>query len=108
MDDSQDRQKENADAKAEVVLRIVRSVIKQYSMQKTIYECSVCCLQMKLRPRFIEPFTLLAKKAPAYTLDLPLIEHRSRVLRWQDQAVPGSESRGRGGACAKEGSCAAD
>ena len=60
--------------KSENVLRVMRSVSKSYlTLNKPTDKCSVYCLKTKLRPRFIGPFTVVAKKDLAYTLNLPLV-----------------------------------
>ena len=72
MADSQDKQKEQADAKG-------RSCIESYKVgdqvllnAKNLHTKVVSAVfKTKLRPRFIGPFTVVAKKGLAYTLNLP-------------------------------------
>ena len=72
MADSQDRQKEQADAKG-------RSCIESYEVGDQVLlnakniptKVVSAVFKTKLRPRFIGPFTVVAKKGLAYTLNLP-------------------------------------
>ena len=76
MTDSQDRQKENADDKSRGCIesyKVGDQVLLNAKHLSTTVASAV--LQTKLRPRFIGPFTVVAKKGLAYTLFL------SRKLR---------------------------
>ena len=72
MAESQDQQKEQADAKS-------RGCIERYKVgdqvlfnAKNLPTNEVSAVfNEKLRPRFIGPFTVIAKKGLAYTLNLP-------------------------------------
>ena len=72
MADSQDKQKEQADAKG-------RSCINSYMVGDRVLlnaknlptNLVSAVFKTKLRPRFIGPFTVVAKKGLAYTLNLP-------------------------------------
>ena len=58
MAESQDQQKQQADAKN---MNVIGSEIKYYSMLKATNVVSAV-FKKKLRPRFIGPFTAVAKK----------------------------------------------
>ena len=70
--DSQDKQKEQADAKG-------RGCIERYKVGDQVLlnaknlptNVVSAVFKTKLRPRFIGPFTVVAKKGLAYTLNLP-------------------------------------
>ena len=70
--DSQDNQKEQADAKC-------RGCIERYKVGGQVLpnaknlptKLVSAVFKTKLRPRFIEPFTIVAKEGLAYTLNLP-------------------------------------
>ena len=72
MTDSQDKQKEQADAKS-------RSCIFSYKVGDQVLlnaknlptNLVSAVLKTKVRPRFIGPFTVVTKKGLAYTLNLP-------------------------------------
>ena len=58
--------------KAEVVLRVIRSVTKYYLMKKKLPTNVVSAVyKTKLRSRFIGPFMVVTKEVLAYTLNLP-------------------------------------
>ena len=80
---SQDKQKEQADAKG-------RSCIESYEVGDQVLlnaknlptNVVSAVFKTKLRPRFIGPFTVVAKKGLAYTLNPPRkIAHTPSVLR---------------------------
>ena len=57
--------------KAEVVLNVISSETKFYLMHKSLTTYVVSAVyKKKLRPSFIGPFTVIAKKGLAYTLSL--------------------------------------
>ena len=72
MADSQDKQKEQADAKGRGCIEsyvVGDQVLLNAKNLPTNVVSSV--FKTKLRPRFIGPFTVVAKKGLAYTLNLP-------------------------------------
>ena len=81
MADSQDKRKEQADAKG-------RGCIERYKVGDQVllnaknFPTNVvsAVFKTKLRPRFIRPFTVVAKKGLAYTLNLPRKLHTHLVF----------------------------
>ena len=72
MADSQDKQKEQADAKSRscnISYKVGDQVLLNAKNLPTNLVSAV--FKTKLRPRFIGPFTIVAKKGLAYTLNLP-------------------------------------
>ena len=84
MADSQDKQKEEADAKG-------RRFIESYEVGDQVLPNAKdlstnvvsAVLKTKMLPRFIGSFTVVVKKGLAYTLNLPRkLRTPPRVLRW--------------------------
>ena len=89
MADSQDKQKEQADAKGRGCIYSYE-VGDQVLLKAKILPTNVVSAVFKtnLRPRFIGSFTVIAKKGIAYTLNLPRkLRTPPSVLRWLPQAI---------------------
>ena len=72
MAESQDRQKEQADAKGRKCIDSFKLGDQVLLNAKNLPTKVVSAVfKTKLRPRYIGPFTVVAKKGLAYTLNLP-------------------------------------